>query len=282
MSLGRGLNSLIPQSERDSSSKKDFSKQEVSSDNIFNIPVKKIQPNPGQPRNNFAEGKMQELVNSIKEHGLLQPLVLKKVGEDKFQIIAGERRFRACKRLKKETVPAILREVKDDQQLELSLIENIQRQNLNPIEKAKAYKELINKHDLTQEDISKKLGKSRSSVANTLRLLKLDEDVKEALKQGKISEGHARLLLSLDSSKKQKMFLRRILGKNWSVKETKQSIKTKSKSKTSFKNDFKKEQKRLSDVLDTKVKINKYKNKTKIIIEAYSKEDINRIMDKIS
>ncbi len=274
MSLGKGLNSLIPQ-EREDKSKKTFQ-------GIREIPLKQIEPNPNQPRQNFKETRIQELVDSIKIHGVLQPLIVEKKTKDKYQIIAGERRFRACRRLKKETVPVILKDVDASQKLEMSLIENIQRQDLNPIEKAEAFKHFIEDFGLTQKQISKKLGKSRSSIANTLRLVNLDEDIKNALRDNKISEGHARILLSLKNSSKQKILLRKIITNNLSVKETKKALKSKIKPRKTFPNKYQKQAEKLSNLLNTDVEIKQYKNKSKIIINTYSKEDINDIINKLT
>ncbi len=276
MSLGRGLNSLISQSD-----KNNLSENTYTSTRILHIPLKEIEPNPDQPRKSFSEAKIQELEESIKKHGVIQPLIVQKKEKNKFQIIAGERRFRACKSLKKDTVPAIVRVVDKSQDLELSLIENIQREDLNPIERARAYNHFIKGFGLTQEEISKKLGQSRSAIANTLRLLKLPEEIKKAIEKGKINEGHARLLLSINEPQKQIIALKRILGSGWTVRETKNNLKKQFKNKKEIKGKFYQEERELSNILDAKVKITTYKNKNKITIKTYSKGDIKRIINRL-
>jgi ParB family chromosome partitioning protein len=204
--LGKGLSALISE---------DLNKTDES--NIVEIEMDLIEPNPNQPRQSFSEEKILELSKSIEEHGLIQPIIVKKT-EDTYQLIAGERRWRACMELGMEKIPAIVRDLDNKSQTELALIENIQREDLNPIDEAAAYEFLIIRYDLTQEELSKVVGKSRAYVANILRLLKLTDSVKDKIKAGKISRGHGKILASL-SNNRQNHLLERILKEKLSVRE---------------------------------------------------------------
>lgn len=269
--LGKGLDALIPETD--------------SADNsIIKIKLNLIKPNENQPRRNFDEEKIVQLADSIKEHGIIQPLVLKKEN-DLYTIVAGERRWRASKILGLDEVPAIIMDLSEKDILEVSLIENIQREDLNPIEEANAYKELINRFNFTQEDLAKRIGKSRVAITNTLRLLNLDERVQDYIIEGIISEGHGRALLSINNKDKQYEISQFIIDNKLSVRETEKYISNLQNKNVKNKKIVKKDlyyvniQKQMESALGTKVLINNKKNKGKIEIEYYSLEDFERILD---
>ena len=201
--LGKGLSSLIPPKI----DKEIFSKASAilpGEERISQIPVDKIKANPHQPRSNFDHESLEDLTNSIKEHGILQPLILAPAGNN-YQVIAGERRWRAAQLLNLKTVPAVVREMEEQQKLELALVENIQRQDLNPIEEAVAFQRLIDEFSLTQEEVSRRVGKSRAAVANTLRLLSLPAAIQKALMSGKINFSAARIIAGLPPAERLKL-----------------------------------------------------------------------------
>ncbi len=225
--LGRGLDSIL---ERESYEGNDY----LATNNISDIPVAQIETNPYQPRNEFEETALQELAASIKEHGLIQPVTVRKTDTGKYQLISGGRRLKASQMLNLETIPAYIRSANDEEMLEMALVENIHRRNLNPMEIAFSYQRLIDECSLTQEEVSKKVSMDRSTISNFLRLLKLPEIVQCALKEGKISMGHAKCLLSTDDETKMVDLLRTILEKNLSVRETEHLVSN-NKSKTTKK-----------------------------------------------
>lgn len=294
--LGRGLSSLIPQkSKKIDKPAEDFNYFGASGKPIANvseekngieeIEISKIVPNPYQPRTVFDEVKLQELADSIKEHGIIQPITVSKSG-GQYEIIAGERRFQAAKIAGLAVVPVIMRETTTDQQkLELAIIENIQRQDLNPIEEAKSYLKLTNEFALTQEEVAKKLGKNRSSVANKVRLLNLPIEIQKALTEGKITEGHCKLLLAIPNPEKQRAFYELIIKNGLTVRQTED--KTKEVTVHSHKRNIvvDPETKSLEDeligILGTKVKIKRSGGGGQIVIEYYSKEELNNILGKI-
>ncbi len=192
---------------------------------FLNLKIDKIVTNSNQPRKYFDNGKMSELKDSIKNSGLLQPITVRKISNGKYEIVAGERRYRACRELGMESIPVIEMNVGDARGYELSVLENIQRENLNPIEEAESYLMLMEVYGYTQEKLSEKLGKTRSSVSNKMRILKLPASVKEMVKKGKISYGHARTLLSLSDEKKIEEAAKEIINKGYSVRETERRVK---------------------------------------------------------
>lgn len=192
---------------------------------LLNLKIDKIVTNSNQPRKYFDNGKMSELKDSIKNSGLLQPITVRKISNGKYEIVAGERRYRACKELGMENIPVIEMNVGDARGYELSVLENIQRENLNPIEEAESYLMLMEVYGYTQEKLSEKLGKTRSSVSNKMRILKLPASVKEMVKKGEISYGHARTLLSLSDEKKIEAAAKEIINKGYSVRETERRVK---------------------------------------------------------
>lgn len=274
--LGKGLEALIP----------DISIGEQG-DNPKDININEIEPNSQQPRKKFDDEKMQQLADSIKEHGIVQPILVRREG-DFYKIIAGERRWRAARMAGLKTVPVIIRDLSDSELMEISLIENIQREDLNAIEEADAYKRLIEEFGMTQEQISEKIGKSRSAIANILRLLNLDERVKTYIMDGILFEGHARALVMLENADVQFETAKKIIDGTLNVRQTEKLVKSivlskiiDKKKKTAKKPEpyVLEVQEKLKNALGTKVSINHGRNKGKIEIEYYSYDDLERILD---
>jgi ParB family chromosome partitioning protein len=244
--------------------------------------IEEIHPNPFQPRKTFLDEPLQELVDSIREKGILQPLLVRRKG-DGYELIAGERRWRAAQKAGVKEVPILVRDVSDSEMLEDSLIENIQRENLNPIEEAEAYKRLMEQFHLTQEEVSQKVGKDRTTVANTVRLLKLPPEIKLSLAEGKITMGHARAFLSLDGPDKQKLLLKRLLTGGLSVRQTESLVRRlrtrgspaprKTDAEWSVLID------ELQRSLGTKIRIVGKRKRGKIEIDFYSSEELDRIVE---
>ena len=273
--LGKGLGALIPE---------DDNKSEKGS---LLIPINKIKSNSEQPRKDFDNEKIVELAESIKHHGIIQPLILQK-DESNYMIVAGERRWRAAKIAGIKEVPAIIMDLTQKEILEISLIENIQREDLNPIEEAIAYKKLLSDFDITQDELSKRMGKSRTAITNVMRLINLDSRVQEYLIEGVLSEGHGRTLLAVKDNELQYELAQKVIDDGISVRELERLIK---KILSKKDEDNKKEELNpyYRDVLDrlqnhfgTKVSISNKKNKGKIEIEYYSEEDLQRIIDIIN
>jgi ParB family chromosome partitioning protein len=221
--LGRGLSAILESPETDITSK-DISGNYVAGA-IANLPIGKIETNPFQPREDFDETSLAELSQSITEQGIIQPLTVRKMGYDKYQLISGERRFRAAKLAGIEAVPCYIRVANDEQMLEWALIENIQRENLNAIEIAISYNRLIEECSLTQDELSKKVGKNRTTVTNYMRLLKLPAEVQAALRDGSISMGHARSLINVENEAKQLVITRKIIAEELSVREVEKLVR---------------------------------------------------------
>jgi len=295
--LGRGLSSLIPPkkiNEPDKnfnyfgnvSSSNNLSEPEKNEkNNIQEVDIIKIVPNPHQPRTNFDKEKLEDLAASIKEHGIIQPIIAS-FKDGQFEIIAGERRFEAAKLAGLKSAPVIVREVTEQQKLELAIIENIQRHDLNLIEEAQSYLKLAQEFDLSQEEIATKVGKSRSAVANKIRLLKLPVEIQKALMEGKINEGHAKAILALENPEKQRALFDLILSSGMNVRQTEE--KTKEISVRTHKRiinvdpEVKEIEDRLSGFLGTKVKVSKSKEGGRIMIDYYSKEELNGLLQKMS
>ncbi|WP_244834149.1 ParB/RepB/Spo0J family partition protein [Clostridium sp. BJN0001] len=281
MALGKGLSALIP----------DDPQKGNSNDSKLCISINKIKGDVKQPRKAFDLEKIAELAESIKTHGILQPLILRQDKDGMYIIVAGERRWRAAKLAKLEEVPAVIMNIDEKDILEISLIENIQRQDLNPIEEAEAYKKLINDFKLTQEELSKRIGKSRTAITNTIRLVNLDDRVKQYLIEGILTEGHGRVLLSLSDKDLQYKIAQQIIDEKLSVRDTEKFIKKiidnkksdkENKDNEQFNPYYKDVKNRLQDYFGTKVNILKKKNKGKIEIEYYSEDDLQRILDIIN
>ncbi len=277
--LGRGLNALLQSDEPISSEVKVQGKETVSE-----LKIMDIEPNTTQPRKDFDDEKISELADSIKEHGVISPILVQKSENGFYKIIAGERRWRASKLAGKKTIPAIIKDYNKEEFYEVSLIENLQRQDLNPVEEALGYKRLMDEFGFTQEEVAKKLSKSRSSVANSLRLLNLEKEVMELLREGKISTGHAKVLLGLSDKKRQIALSKEVAEKELSVRQLENLIKADTqKPKKEIKKDlnlrlaFEDAEKRFSNIFSTKVQIVDKKGKGKITIDYYSKEDLDRI-----
>lgn len=274
--LGKGLGALLPEEEVDAEG------------SISKIDINLIKANETQPRRYFDEEKIAQLAQSIKEHGVVQPIVLKKEGST-YTIVAGERRWRAAKLVGLREIPAVIMELDDKQILEISLIENLQREDLNPIEEAIAYKRLIDEFNMTQEELGTKVGKSRTAVTNSMRLLNLDGRVQNYLIEGVISEGHGRALLGLEDKELQYATAQKIIDEALSVRQTEELIRNaakgaaekKEKEKTVKSNPYLNDIKyKLESHFGTKVQLtSKDNNKGKIEIEYYSEEDLNRILE---
>ena len=290
--LGKGLDSLIPNALGETKTKKEAvakAKSEATTEEKEPqtlVKITKVEPNREQPRKNFDEDALQELADSIKQFGLLQPILVQD-RKDYYEIIAGERRWRAAKLAGLKEVPVIIRNYTEQEIVEISLIENIQREDLNPIEEAKAYKNLIDEYNLKQDQVAEKVSKSRTAVTNALRLLKLDDRVQEMLINENISSGHARALLGLDDAEKQYNIATQIFDEKLSVRETEKLVKQINrpeqppKPKKELKNDFvyRDIEEKLKEKIGTKVKINrKTEDKGKIEIEYYSPEELEKIL----
>lgn len=281
--LGKGLNALIPE-DTILQNDQEEQKEEHTSANLIDINL--IKSNQEQPRKTFDDEKIMELCESIKHHGIIQPVILRKENSE-YIIVAGERRWRAAKLAGIKEIPAIIMELSDKQVLEISLIENIQRQDLNAIEEAMAYKKLLTDFDLTQEELSKRLGKSRVAITNTMRLLNLSENVQQYLIEGVITEGHGRALLSITDSKLQYELAQKIIDDKLSVREVELLIKKAKNDKVVDKvkeikhtNPYYKDvTERLQNYFGTKVSLSNKNNKGKIEIEYYSEEDLQRILE---
>ncbi|MCM3627629.1 ParB/RepB/Spo0J family partition protein [Paenibacillus glycanilyticus] len=275
--LGRGLDALIP------------SLSVSEDDKVIEIQLTQLRPNPYQPRKTFDDESIKELAESIKQHGVIQPIIVRTVLKG-YEIIAGERRFRASQLCGNSTVPAVVRAFSDQQVMEIALIENLQREDLNAIETAMAYQGLMDKFKLTQEELSMKVGKSRSHIANFLRLLALPSEIKDNVSRGTISMGHARALVGIKDAVVQKDMANRTVSLGWSVrdleeaiqklevKETAEAAKAKAKSK---KRDpyIESLEESLRDRFKTTVKIKQQKEKGKIELQYYNKQDLERLLE---
>ncbi len=270
--LGRGLDSLIP--VIDESAQATVAGNEIAIDTI--------EPNPMQPRTSFDEAPLAELAASIREYGILQPLIVTKVSSGKYQLVAGERRLRASKLAGLTKVPVIERNLDEQKKLELAIIENVQRENLSPIEAALSYRRLMDEFNLTQEDVAVKVGKARSTVANAIRLLTLPAEIKQGLIEGKITEGHARSIMAIEGRDEQIAFYHRIISDGMNVRQTEDHVKARVSGKKPAKDpDVKAAEKRLTQAVGTKVTIKPSGRGGKIVIEFYGSEDLDRIYHQI-
>lgn len=269
--LGKGLDALIAGAEDNEAQ-------------INEVKINDVEPNLNQPRKEFDAEKLNRMAASIKEHGIIQPIVVRK-RDDKYEIIAGERRWRAARIAGLHKVPIIVKELNDQQMMEAALIENLQREDLNAIEEANGYDMLVKKYKLTQDEIAQMVGKSRPAIANTIRLLTLDERVKELIIDGKLSAGHARTLVVVQDNDLQYEVAKKIISNDLSVREAEillGSIEKKKTIKKKASNPILKEiENNLKNILGTKVRIVNNKNKGKIEIEYYSNEDLERIIELI-
>ena len=289
--LGKGLDSMIPNKNAGSSSKtKAETEGEVIKESGVMVDITKVEPNPNQPRRNFDEDALDELSESIKQYGVLSPLLVQK-RDGYFEIIAGERRWRAARKAGLKEVPVIIRELTEQEIVEISLIENIQREDLNPIEEALTYKRLLEEFDLKQDEVAERVSKSRSTITNSMRLLKLDDRVQEMIIDDLITTGHARALLAISDSEQQYDFAQRILDEKLSVRDVEKEVKKIGKEKTEKKAPKVDSQidaiysdisEKMKAILGTKVAINpKDANSGKLEIEYYSQDELNRIYELI-
>ena len=290
--LGKGLDSLIPDKKvkpavSDKTEEK-VKKEELNKSGEIMVKINEVEPNREQPRKDFDEDALMELADSIKQFGILQPLLVQKK-KDYYEIIAGERRWRAAKIAGIKEVPIIVKNYTDQEIVEISLIENIQRENLNPIEEAMAYKRLLEEFDLKQDEVAERVSKSRTAVTNSMRLLKLSDRVQQMIVDDMISTGHARALLAIDDEEQQYMLANKIFDEKLSVRETEKLVKTlknpkKEVKKTIIEHTFVYEniEEQMKNIIGTKVSVNpKANGKGKIEIEYYSEEELERIYDLI-
>lgn len=276
--LGKGLGALIPE---------DTSEDNALLNGMQKIDISLIRANNTQPRKSFDEEKIMELSESIKQYGVIQPILITKDDDtDTYTIVAGERRWRAAKLAGIKEVPVIIKELNKKEILEISLIENIQRQDLNPIEEAKAYKNLLEDFKLTQEELSKRVGKSRTAITNCIRLLNLDERVQDYVIDGVLTEGHGRTLLAIENKELQYKISQMIIDDKLSVRETEKLIKSVNRDKDKQRNDsqvnnpyYQDIKNKLEELFGTRVVLNSNNDKGKIQIEYYSEEDLQRILD---
>jgi ParB family chromosome partitioning protein len=291
--LGKGLEALFQTSGRFEKTE-NFSADGSGRTSLgYFVDIAKVVANPDQPRKEFDDALLNELADSVKEKGILQPILVEKK-DDVFMIIAGERRYRAAIKAGLKEIPVIEKNFDEKEKLEIALIENIQRENLSPIEEAKAFLVLINNYKLGQDELSKRVGKNRSTIANSLRLLKMPEDMQESLSLGKITAGHARALLSVVNPADQRILFNRIVADDLSVRETEKQAAGLNKGIRSVSDDKDKSQakkkspdvvdieQKFIDVLGTKVALNGTLQKGKIEITYFSKEDLERIFDIIA
>lgn len=278
--LGKGLEELFNNEQINFDQIEEKILDSTSVDEIVELPIDELRPNPYQPRKVFDEEKLQELAQSIKEHGVFQPIIVKKSSIKGYEIIAGERRVKACKLAELDKIPAIVRDFSDQQMMEIALLENLQRENLNSIEEAMAYRSLIDAMKITQEELANRLGKSRSYITNMLGLLNLPEEVKDMIIENKISMSHARVLSKMENKEDILALANKIIDENLNVRDIEnvsknENIEKAHKIKTTKNNDYEYIQNVMCDKLGTKVKI----NSNKISISFSNVNDLNRILE---
>ncbi|MFA5051473.1 MAG: ParB/RepB/Spo0J family partition protein [Patescibacteria group bacterium] len=279
-SLGRGLGSLIPPRNRNTNE----SDTRPIHQGVNEIDISDIQPNPHQPRQSFDRAALDDLMGSIKIHGIIQPLVVIQA-RGGYQLIAGERRLRAAKLLGLKKVPVVMRTATEQQKLEIAIVENVQRQSLNPVERAKSYQRLIDEFNLTQEEVSKKVGQSRVAVTNALRLLTLPREIQQALADGKLTEGHAKALLSVDSPAEREKLFREILKGGMSVRVTEsqaRKVTFRQHARRSKDPNIQEKEDALQASLGTKVDIKRRGKQGTIVLHFYSNEELQSIIRKIT
>lgn len=290
--LGKGLGALIPESEVEVHLESlEGGSRPVPTDGLRSVPLGKLVPNPNQPRKIFDEAALNELAASIRQHGIIQPVIVEESQDGSFLIIAGERRYRAAEKAGLREVPVVVRSFSPEKKLEIALIENVQREDLNPVEEAEAYKALMEHSSLSQEEVAEKVGKSRPAVANALRLLKLPEDILAALRSGELSSGHARAILAVLGPADQATLFRRILDEGLSVRQAEalasdlnagkrpESAKKSDKPSRPLTVELKDMEQRLIGYLGTKVQLKGDEKKGSITIEYFSMDDLERVYD---
>lgn len=274
--LGKGLGALL-----------DSENILLGSSAVSELKINDIEPNREQPRKQFDQEKLMGLAESIKQHGVVQPIIVKKT-ETGYSIIAGERRWRSAKIAGLKTIPAIIKDISTREIMEIALIENLQREDLNPVEEAEAYQKLMDEHGLTQESLSKIVGKSRAAIANSVRLLSLTDKVKEMLVGELLTPGHARTLITIENEEKQNSLANTIVEKNLNVRETEKLINDQTNQKKRKKSSPDRDanildiEEKLKSILGTKVDLQHYSNRGKIIIEYFSNDEFDRIVDLIT
>ena len=296
--LGRGLGAFFPEYESDDNKvekgKPLAQKAEVKNTTIdpvqrvnvvLNVPVDHIRANPSQPRKDFNEERLEELSDSIKTHGLIQPITVRYIGEKRFELISGERRLRATKIANIPEIPAYVREADDEQSMAFALIENIQREDLNPLEVALAYKRLVDEFEYTQAEVANRVGKNRTTITNMMRLLHLPDFIQAALVNNEITIGHARALITIEDLNSQATLLNKIIREDWTIRQVEDSVrdllspKTKKSTKKKITDPFYNEiSDRLRRTFSTKVQLKPKAKGGEISIEYYSKEDLERIL----
>ena len=280
--LGKGLKSMLGDNNQ-------IEQENIPKKDVQMLKTALIEPNRNQPRKLFDDEKLTALADSIKEHGLIQPIIVTPASGDMYRIVAGERRWRASKKAGLKEIPVVIRDYSDEQAAEIALIENLQREDLNPIEEALGYRSLLEDYSFTQELVSRRVGKSRSAVANSLRLLSLDEQIQKLLISGDISSGHARAILSVDDDEARLALTKRIIGDGLNVRQaealSKQiqkkappKKKEKREKKDAYSIELEKIQDRLSEYFGTRVKITHTAKKGKIEIEYYGNDDLERLL----
>jgi len=276
--LGKGLSALIGASDE-------------TEQGITEVPLSAIVPNPDQPRRDMDRDSIEELAASIREHGVLQPVIVQPLPDGRYQLVAGERRWRAARVARLASVPAIVRQVTEEERLELALVENVQREDINAVDEAMAYRALMERFGMTQEEVARRVGKSRTAVANTLRLLTLEEAILDGLRQGKISEGHARALLMAPASARGEIY-RRAVRAGWSVREVERAARAAVREEAQPSADVSREtlpadphvlalEDQLRTALATRVQIHHSNGKGTIEIHFYNWDDLTRIVDAI-
>ena len=269
--LGRGLGALIPGAESD-----------PNDATATVVALSSIRPNPMQPRHHFREEAVEELAESIRQKGILQPLLVRRHG-DIYELIAGERRLRAAERAGLSRVPVTIREVSDEEMLELALIENIQREDLNPMEEARAFRTMMSELNITQQELSERVGKDRSTIANTIRLLQLPEKVRAQVEAGEISAGHARALAAAGSDAAKIDLAKRVISQRLSVRQTERLAQARSTSARVSNSDIAETERRLTEALGTRVRLQcKKSGSGKLEIEYYSVEQLNGLIERLA
>jgi hypothetical protein len=284
--LGRGLSDLLQVVEIDSakaSAKDEAAPVETQAGGVMYVDINDIKPNENQPRKVFDEAKIEELANSISSYGLIQPIILRKA-EKGFEIVAGERRWRAARKANLSKVPCIMKELSDEENMVISIIENMQREDLNPIEEAEALSQMIQRFGFSQEEVAKSVGKSRSYVTNSLRLLKLPKKILDFVQSGQISSGHAKMLIGVEDEKKQMLLAEKVVKEEISVRKIEKLVKDvanpkKKPEKKAKRPEISAIEDELKQILGTKVNIKQSGRKGKLEIEYYNREELERLID---
>ncbi|MDO4286753.1 MAG: ParB/RepB/Spo0J family partition protein [Eubacteriales bacterium] len=290
-SLGRGLSALFGEENLDPAVPATSAEPVRPKNGFRNIPLRRIEPNRAQPRREFDETALQELENSIRVHGVLAPITVRQGDNGYYQIVAGERRWRAARRAGLDNIPAMVIEADDQTMMELALIENLQREDLNPMEEAEGYRALIDQFGMKQETVAERVGRSRSAVANSLRLLALDEDIRKMVAEGKLSSGHARAVLAVQDTEKRMIAAKSMVEGGMSVRQAEAYVKRLNQPKPEKEPEKQKEfqadyyaefQRRLEGTLGRRVHIEHKKNKGKITLEYYGDEDLERLANALA